>query len=207
MKAHKQMEYKYRYEFELDYALQGCAEYLAPRLYFHGRKNPLYESVFLEGVELWKIKSSKYAQLAICTAHVAFGDPMELAKQNLRPYHVMYYNPTTHWVNVAQMGLYDDNKKLIEFVEPSSWLSIPEYYTNGGQYSVVNTTAPQLRQVMKAGSHDSLTNITPLTYFEWITYQPNRPSPCCKAQVLWSDTGHIVVCKKCMKAIDFCSKV
>jgi hypothetical protein len=193
----RETDYKSEQEIALQYASEELAMYLLINTFPH------YEGLFRSAADRYGLHTKRlHERLSLRTAQLAFGAPMALAKDNLRQYTVTYYNPTQHTLNVKPLGVLDDDKKPVETVEPGGWIRIPEGYTKGGRYSVIKTNVPQLRPMKAHHGHDGLTDVKPLTYIEWIMYQPNRPSPCCKEQALWSDTGHVVVCQKCKKPID-----
>lgn len=195
------------YELERTQAIDECADLLSGLLLKYNEAGTYYEDQFTGCAERWNIKTfTQYAKLALRTAHKAYGAPMALAKDNLRQYMVTYFNPTQRTLNVKPLGVLDDDKKPVENLPSGGWIRIPEGYTKGGRYSTIATVAPQLLP-MPVQRHDELSDNNPLSYVEWITFQPNRPSPCCGKQVLWSDTGHTLQCEKCKNVIDLSPKV
>lgn len=140
--------------------------------------------------------SEEIGLIMLQASHKVYGDPMQLEKHplKLQPYTVLYYNTSEHHINVKPLGL------KIETVVPGGLLSLPMGLTIGGRKSAVAGVAPQL-QPCPTIEHDQLLDLTPSSFAEWVTYNSYQLSPCCNAQIMWSDTMQCLHCFTCMKEI------
>lgn len=155
-----------------------------------------YEYEFIQRAVKYGLDSLKLRScLAISVAHLTYGDFLN------RHYSITYYNPTKHHLLVQPLGITDESGRVITHIEPGGRIQIPESYTKGGKASAVYTTAPQLRQVPRKHPHDSLLDLSPLCFHEWVTHLPSRSSPCCKCLITWSDVRNGLMCPKCEKRI------
>ncbi len=139
-------------------------------------------------------------EIFISASHIADGDPRVLLGQDLHPYSILYCNPSAYDITVAPLGLYDENKQLIQKVPSGGLVRVPIGYTNGGRQSTIACVAPQLKEV-PAPTREIMLDLNPQTYSEWITFKDYRSSECCRRAVLWSDAKQALSCSLCHKDV------
>lgn len=135
-------------------------------------------------------------QLIKKASAMAYGDPQDIKRKQ---YSVLYHNPTHHWLQISAMDLKDENAKPIEKISPGGVVWIPYAYTKGGKKSTVHGVAPQL---LPATTHvETMLDLPPSTWGEWVQFQPYVPSRCCGEVVQWLDSKQYLECRGCKKAV------
>ena len=135
--------------------------------------------------------------ITVKATHRAFGDPMAHYKDNIRLHSTLYHNPTVHTLNIAPMGLPDEEGKVMTTVQPDSLVHIPTIYAKGGAHSTIAQVVPQLRPVPKLEHRENLLDLSPATFGEWINYFPMEDSECCGKMIVWSNAKQALVCLRC----------